>query len=192
MMTSLTPARRPENLSVRREPLLEILEQFAAARLKARVGATALRADLRFPDSSVDELVGALARLDRIPVREVLHDFGQFIAVTLLLPRAARQPAWHTLEVLAHLNDILSAGGGTLRLPANSVRTGVDEILLSYARGRHWCELTRGLAEAVAEHFGEHVEFTEPSCLNRRSAPQCRLFIRRVAVKRENSQSACA
>ena len=190
-MTSLTPARRPVKLSARREPLLEILEQFAAARLKARVGATALRADLRFPDSSVDELVGALARLDRIPVREVLHDFGQFIAVTLLLPRAARQPAWHTLEVLAHLDDILSAGGGILRLPVNSVRTGMDEILLSYARGRHWCELTRGLADAVAEHFGERVEFVEPSCLNR-SAPQCRLFIRRVAGKRENSQKACA
>ena len=175
----------------RREPLLEILEQFAASRLRARVGATALRADLRFPDSSVDALVSALARLDRVPVREVLHDFGRFIAATLLLPRAARQPAWRTLEVLGHLDDILSAGGGTLRLPANCVRTGMDEILLSYGRGRHWCALTRGLAEAVAEHFGERVEFVEPSCLNH-SAPQCRLFIRRAVVKRENSREVCA
>jgi len=191
MMATPTSDKRSPQLPARREPLLEVLEQFAAARLKARVGGAALRADLRFPDSGVDDLVAALARLDRVPVREVLHDFGKFIASTLLLPRVARQPAWRTLEVLAHLDDILSAGGGRLHLPASSVRTATDEILLSYGKGRHWCALTRGLAEAVAAHFGDAAEFTEPSCLNR-GASQCRLFIRRTVAAPATAEGACA
>ncbi len=170
------------------DPLAELLQQYASRELRAAV-AQAREGDgdpLRFPDTPVNEIVDGLAKLNHHPVRGVLHDFGRFIGATLIVPHASRQPVWKTLEVLAHAGDILRAtrlaqGDARPLFPDRAcTRTGPDELLMAFPRGRHWCHIARGMADAIAAHFGEKVEHTEPACLSR-GAAACHLFVRRVA-----------
>jgi len=166
------------------DPMIEVFQQFAAHEMRDAAARAKINSDgYFFPDTPLTEIIDGLSKLGRRPVREVLRDFGRFLATSLVLPHAGRQPAWRSLELLAHAGDILQVtrrGQGDSRplLPEQQpTRTGPDELLLAFPRGRHWCGIARGMAEAIGEHYGEQVTFSEPACLSRGGAA-CHLFVR--------------
>ena len=50
-------------------------------------------------------------------------------------------------------------------------------MVIDYASPRRLCQVAEGIARRLAEHFGERVEITQPTCMIR-GASQCSIRVR--------------
>jgi hypothetical protein len=171
------------------DPMLMEIQRYADHVIFENSGANFRPEDteFRYPDASVVEIIGELARLTHAPVKKILEDFGKFIADDMARqpgPAAAREPlsppASRTLSVLESVGTEMerAAKDGARPLPPQfrGRRTSVDEVMVAIEKGRHWCTILKSLVDELGEKFDEPIEWCETGCLNE-GDDACHLFV---------------
>lgn len=147
------------------------------------VGTTAYRPDAAYPDEDLVGLVLACARRSEQRVDEVLTAFGRYAAPGLLDTFGAFvAPEWRTHDLVLNTERVIHRAvrlqeptAAPPRLTA-SRRSG-EEISVVYTSPRRLCAFGKGLIFGIAEHYGEEVSITEPTCMHLGDA-QCELIVR--------------
>jgi len=136
-----------------------------------------------YPDAEAVQLLQSIADSTGHPIREVIEQFGRFLA-PLLVKVAGRHidPAWRTLDLIEHTERIIhemirSTNPGARPPVLETLRPSVEEVQLVYSSQRQLCPLAIGLMQGLAEHYQETIEIEEPSCM-RRGDPFCSFVIR--------------
>ncbi len=125
-----------------------------------------------YADADLGALVDALAaRLGR-PPDDVVRWLGR-AAMPQLAKAHEEFFAAHTgtVSFLLTLNDIIHAEVRKLYdvalLPQFEFTVLPDGVDLAYRSARRLCSLAEGFVEGAADHFGEHVELSQPECLKK-------------------------
>lgn len=168
------------------DPMLMEIQKFADHIIMENSGANFRPEDahFRYPDSTVVDIIGELARLTHAPVKKILEDFGRFVAEDL-----ARQPQRYgsperqavftsrTLAVLENVGSAMERSSHASAIPQfHGRRTSVDEVMVAIEQGRHWCTILKSFVDSLGEKFGEHIEWCETGCLNE-GDDACHLFV---------------
>jgi hypothetical protein len=126
-----------------------------------------------YDDSEALKLVGAASDALNVGPDDVLRWFGRS-ALPLL---AGAYPTFFeghgtTRSFLLTLNDIIHPEVRKL-YPGADVPTfdfdtsDPDGLTIGYRSGRKFCSFAEGLIEGAAEHFGQKVSMSQPSCMLR-------------------------
>lgn len=168
------------------------LEQFVAssggadawARVRAEAGIADAPAGAH-DDAQFAALVDAAGRALGVDRAALLEDFGRFLAPGLLRVREGLvDPAWRTLEVVAHTETCLHAAvraEDPLARPPRlrAIASAPNEVRIAYASRRRLCGVAVGIVRGLADHFGERVEVTQPRCVGRGDTA-CEIVARRL------------
>ena len=136
-----------------------------------------------YPDEHLSALVSAAARQLGTPEPVILEAFGRFIVPTLLrVYGPLLDPSWRTLDVIEGTEETMHRAvrlrDPTASPPALAARReGPDVVVIDYASPRLLCQVAEGIARGLAEHFGERVEITQPTCMMR-GASRCSIRVR--------------
>lgn len=138
-----------------------------------------------YPDSDAVALVDAAASVTGLSQAEVMEDFGEFLAPSLLgLYRTLVQPEWKTLDLLEHTeqtihNVVRARNPGARPAELQAVRTAPDLVDLTYTSKRRMCAVAKGILKGMATHFGERIAITETLCMHDGGAA-CQMEVRVV------------
>ncbi|MDB4908931.1 MAG: Heme binding domain protein [Gemmatimonadetes bacterium] len=145
--------------------------------------------DVQVADEVIVAAVVRAAALAETPVPEVLRSFGNFLAPALLRVYSPLvKPEWRTLEVIENTEERIhtavrikdpSAGPPYLK----SRRVADDEVLIHYTSPRKLCMVAEGIAQGLADHFGETVVISQPECMLRGNA-RCLVSVRLQGLRR--------
>ncbi|HEU0298667.1 MAG TPA: heme NO-binding domain-containing protein [Longimicrobium sp.] len=136
-----------------------------------------------YPDGEAAALVSAASAATGVPARDILEDFGTFIAPDLLeMYRSLVRPEWRTLDFLEKTEEtihrVVRLNDAAARPPElRCERTAGDEVLVRYASARRMCGVAIGIVRGVAAHYGECVEIVERRCMHR-GDPECEIVVR--------------
>ena len=136
-----------------------------------------------YPDGEAVAIVGAASEATGVPAGEILEDFGRFITPDLMgMYRSLVKPEWRTLEFLENTEEtihrVVRIKDATAKPPEiRCERLAANEVVVRYTSQRRMCAVARGIARGVADHYGEAVEISEPSCMLRGDA-ECRIHVR--------------
>lgn len=120
-----------------------------------------------YPDEQLMAIVDAAVSMTGTPVNEILEDFGEFLAPSLLsMYRALIRPEWKTAELLLHTEATIhtvvrmkNPGAEPPHLRFES--TGPDSLVFFYNSPRRLADVARGIIRGVADHYGETVIIDE-------------------------------
>jgi predicted hydrocarbon binding protein len=136
-----------------------------------------------YPDAEAVALISTASAATGVPVREVLEDFGAFIAPDLLrMYRSLVRPEWRTLDFLEKTEETIHRAV-RLKDPAakppeiRCERTAADEAVIRYASARRMCGVAVGIIRGVAAHYADPVQIDEPRCMHR-GDPECEIRVR--------------
>jgi hypothetical protein len=135
-----------------------------------------------YPEPEFHALIATVAQLSGISDQHLLEDFGRFTAPDFLaVYRALLKPDWRTLDLLERIEEtihpIVRTNNPGATPPVLKIhRPTATQLEIRYDSPRQLCALGKGLIHGVADHFGEQVTITEPTCL-RRGDPECHLII---------------
>jgi len=138
-----------------------------------------------YPDAEAVGLLESIAAHLGEPLDRTLARFGEFLAPHLVkVAGPLLDPAWRTLDVLEHTEQLIHAMVRTTQPGAEppvleAVRVGPAELHLVYSSRRRLCLLATGLVRGIARHFGEKVVIEEPGCMLR-GDPFCSFVIRSI------------
>lgn len=159
------------------------LRDFAIKRVGAEGWSTALeRAGVpgkvhllseTYPDEELVALLGALVDATGEPLGAVLEQFGTASVPGLLRTYGSfLDGGWRTLDVVEHTERVIHRtvrlqhpGADPPRLRAE--RSSNDEVRILYASPRRLCAFGIGVVRGIADHYGERVEITQPTCMLR-------------------------
>jgi len=136
-----------------------------------------------YPDADAAAIVGAASQVTGVPAGDIMEDFGRFIAPDLLaMYRALVKPEWRTLEFLENTEETIHR---VVRIKDKAAkppeirceRVSPAEVVIHYASHRKMCSVARGIARGVADHYGEKIDISEPSCMLRGDA-ECHIHVR--------------
>jgi predicted hydrocarbon binding protein len=137
-----------------------------------------------YRDSEIFKLTTTASRITGLPVPAILEDFGEFIAPDLLqMYGSVINPNWKTLDVIEHTEDEIHSVVRLHNTDAHPpdlkcVRTSEDVVILHYSSQRKMCDVAKGIAKGLAQHYGESVSISESSCMHK-GDPTCTIQIRR-------------
>lgn len=125
-----------------------------------------------YPDADMGSLVGAASDLLGLPPGTIVRWFGRR-AIPLLSERYPDFFEGHTSarSFLLTLNSIIHPEVRKVYpgadVPVFDLLASDDPWTLSigYRSARKMCALAEGFIEGSADHFGEHVEIEQPSCM---------------------------
>ena len=128
-----------------------------------------------YPDEEFVRLLEALSRQSGKSDRETLRWFGQ-LSMPFLAQRYAEFFTAHTSlrSFLLSLNDVIHAEVRKLypgaEVPVFEFETPAgaaahDTLIIHYRSKRRLCQLAEGFIAGAADHFGEQVTVTQPSCM---------------------------
>ncbi|HJU89980.1 MAG TPA: heme NO-binding domain-containing protein [Gemmatimonadaceae bacterium] len=151
------------------------------------VGTKAYLATAVYPDAEIVALVGAAVKLTGLPAGKLLHDFGEFMAPTLIgTYKAFVKPEWKTLDLLENTERTIhkvvrmkDAGAQPPHLRAT--RPSTDEVIIEYDSPRKMCDVAKGIVKGVAAYYKEGVVITEAECMNT-GGKRCRISVRTNGV----------
>ena len=138
-----------------------------------------------YPDAEVVSLVVAASAMTGLSVSEVLEDFGEFIAPSLIrMFGHLLWPEWKTIDVIDNTERTVHAVvrvKDPLAKPPNlqTVRSGKDQVTLVYASPRQMCALAIGIGKGLAKHFNEKLDVTQTMCMHK-GAPKCEIVFRKI------------
>lgn len=138
-----------------------------------------------YPDSEAFALVGAAAEALGMSEAEVQTDFGAFIAPGLLriYRNSLIAKSWKTLDLIEHteemIHTVVRIRNPGARPPELRVTRSGDEAVILYESARRMCAFAKGILAGVADHFGEHIEISESTCMHE-GDPACTLHVRLV------------
>lgn len=139
-----------------------------------------------YPDDDMIALVGAASRTLDLPAETILEEFGKFIAPSLVgLYRTLVKPEWKTLDLLENTEQTIhtvvrARNRGARPAKLQVVRTGENSVDLTYHSERRLCAVAKGIVQGVATHYGETVEITETTCMQK-GAKACKMEVKVVA-----------
>lgn len=137
-----------------------------------------------YSDDEVLALVGAAHRLLKLPVADILEQFGEFLAPDLLrLYGRLLESGWKTLDVVENTERLIHAavrvGNPGARPPVlECIRSSADELQVIYSSERQLCCLAKGIIKGLAKHFQERVQVVDDACMLN-GDPFCALLITR-------------
>jgi hypothetical protein len=136
----------------------------------------------KYPDSEVSALVGGLAGTMGKDVQELLAEFGKFIAPTLMsVYKPFIKPEWKTLEMIEHTEANIHRAARINDPSATPPRLQVRrvnprQVVIIYDSERKLCSVAKGIAQGVAEHYGEKVEISDLACMLK-GKPSCTIAV---------------
>ncbi|HKG93513.1 MAG TPA: heme NO-binding domain-containing protein [Gemmatimonadaceae bacterium] len=138
-----------------------------------------------YADEELTSVVEADSRATGRPVSEVLSDFGEFIAPTLLSVYAPFVHAdWRTLDLIEHTEATIHTvvrlrdrGAAPPYLQAR--RVSPNEVVVEYTSPRRLCMVAEGIARGIARHYAESIEITQPECMLR-GGERCVIEVRKM------------
>jgi len=175
--------------------ILSELKRYTEARLgatawprllkKAGVPGAQYLANETYADRDVVAIVGAASAMAGMEAQAILEDFGEFIAPNLLeIYGPLIRPEWRTLDVILNTERnvhtvvrIQSHGAAPPELKC--VRTGPDEVVLTYDSPRKMCGVAKGIGRGLARHYKETIEILESACMLN-GAPACIISFKRI------------
>ncbi|HKQ20144.1 MAG TPA: heme NO-binding domain-containing protein [Candidatus Eisenbacteria bacterium] len=176
--------------------ILSELKRFVEARhgaptwplLLERAGAANARylANETYPDRDVAAIVEAVSAMTGVEEQAVLEDFGEFIAPDLLdVYSALIRPEWRTLDVILNTERTVHTvvrmrSQGAAPPELKCVRTGPDEVILTYDSPRRMCGVAKGIGRGLGKYFHEDIAIAESACMHK-GAPACVISFRRLA-----------
>ncbi len=125
-----------------------------------------------YPDEELVTLVGTASRLTGIPIPALLEDFGAFIVPGLVQMYGAHiKPEWSALDVIENTEEAIHTAVRRRNPEASppqlvATRTSPNEVVVKYTSKRKMCSVAKGIAQGVADHYGEPVRITESQCMN--------------------------
>jgi heme-NO-binding protein len=136
-----------------------------------------------YDDGQAMKLVATASEMTGKPAGDILESFGEFIAPDLLNMYGAQvNPAWKTLELLEHTEEVIhrmvrmrSPGAAPPELRVE--RVGPDEVVVHYTSKRHMCSLAKGIARGLGAHYGQALVMREPACMLKGDAA-CRIHVK--------------
>jgi hypothetical protein len=140
-----------------------------------------------YPDSDVVALVNTASEVTGLSSTDILEDFGQFIAPSLLgMYRTLVQPEWKTLDLLEHtertIHSVVRARNpGAKPAELQAERRAPDVVDLTYRSQRRLCSVARGIMRGIAQHYGEEIAIEETRCMHR-GDEVCLMEVRVVAT----------
>jgi hypothetical protein len=146
------------------------------------------RMDAAYSDEEWQKLLGAAVQLAAKPAQEVELAFARYAGEELTRRMAGFfQGCSGTLEFIKRQPNIHNMMSSSVRdakarqqiTDKFRVESGDGETITHYASPNRHCTLYRGLALAVADHYRERIEITEPRCM-KRGDPACEIHVRCV------------
>jgi hypothetical protein len=124
------------------------------------------------PDGDFIELLERAARARRMPVDDVLRDFGVFTAEQTF-PRLypaffeiARDTRTFLLGVEDRIHELVRATIPDARPPSLAVHpNGEHGVEILYSSPRRLCRLLEGLVLGTGQHYDEQVTVTQTDCM---------------------------
>jgi hypothetical protein len=138
-----------------------------------------------YPDLEAQALFESAAAFLKRPLVSLFEAVGEFMASDLLtIYEPLLDPQWRTLDLIENteqtIHTVVRRRDPGARPPElRCVRTGPDEVILTYASTRRMCGVAKGIARGVARSYGETVEIAEDQCMLR-GAGSCVIVIRRL------------
>ena len=139
-----------------------------------------------YPDEEVTAVVDAAALAWGQPVGEILEQFGQFIAPTLMsVYEPFIRAEWRTLDLIEHTERTIHTvvrmrDRGAAPPFLRPRRIGPTEVHIEYTSPRRLCMVGEGICRGVARHFGEQVDVSQTECMHR-GAEKCVIVVRLAA-----------
>ncbi len=129
--------------------------------------------DTGYPDEELEALLAAASRKTGATRSELLHDFGAFIAPTLMeLYRPLISGDWDLLDLLEHIEETIhrvvrlddpTAAPPRLRIE----RPDEDRVLIRYDSDRNMCELGVGIIHGLQREYRQAVAMEDLTCMKR-------------------------
>lgn len=139
-----------------------------------------------YPDAQMLALVEAASNILDLSQNEVLESFGTYLGKSLFTTyRPIIDPELRTIEFLEHvegsMHKVVRARNSQAHPPVlDCQKVGPDEITIGYSSERKLCAVARGMANGIAEHYGEKIEVSEDSCMHDGDA-QCLIRVKRLS-----------
>ncbi len=143
-----------------------------------------------YPDEEILALVSAASHKTGITIYELLVAFGKFIAPTLLKSYHRQiNPNWTLIDLLEQTESTIhkvvrlrNPGAKPPRLQIK--RVDENKLVIIYSSPRKLCGLALGIAQGLAEQFGEQIKISEEHCMLRGNHT-CEIEIERVNQSRQ-------
>jgi hypothetical protein len=135
-----------------------------------------------YADSQFVEAVLVAASQRRMPLADVLFEFGEWVVPPLLKVYGVFvESRWDLFDVLEHtevsMHRAVRLRDRAATPPTLSVlRVDADEVRIEYRSERRLCALARGIIAGLARHYDTEIELTEPNCMHR-GDPACILMV---------------
>ena len=135
-----------------------------------------------YPDSEIVAIVTTACHMTGRSMAEILEDFGTYLTPALVRTyRAFIKPQWRTLDFLEHteqsIHKAVRIRDRGAEPPALHVsRVSPTEVVIEYSSPRRMCAVARGIAQGVADHYGERVTITDRACMLR-GDPSCLISV---------------
>jgi hypothetical protein len=135
-----------------------------------------------YPDEEAVALLTAAAKRAEQPAAEMQEDFGRFVMADLVQVYGPMiKPEWNTLDLIvnteAMIHELIRRKNPEAKPPTlGCSRESADAVLISYSSPRRMCGFAKGLVHGVAEHYGEQIDVTESSCMER-GDPTCSIWV---------------
>jgi len=139
-------------------------------------------ADEVYPDLEAVRIVAAAADRTGKPLHELLGDFGEYLAPSLIERFVALiDPSWKTLDLLEHVEETIHTVIRASRVKADPPRLRCrrlsrTEVVVAYDSPRKMCSLAKGLIRGVAGFYGDSIVLDEPECMLKGDAA-CALIV---------------
>jgi len=144
-----------------------------------------------YPDSDLLSLVTAACQMTGMAAREILEDFGDFIAPDLIRQYSFLvKPDWTLVDFLCNteetIHKIVRFHPGVTPPQLVVRRVSDDRVTISYDSKRKMCALLKGIVKGSARHFNKSVSIVESRCMLQ-GDPECTVHVQVGAVKQETA-----
>ena len=135
-----------------------------------------------YPDEEAVKIVGAACEVTGLSAPDVLRAFGKFVAKDLMgIAAPLLQDGWTSLDVIEHTEETVHSvvrldNPGAEPPKLQVTRDSDSQVTLVYSSERKMCDIAKGIAEGLGEHFGETISVSEDGCMND-GAGQCKIII---------------
>lgn len=141
-----------------------------------------------YPDRDLLSLVTTACQVTGLAPKEILEDFGDFIAPDLIRQyQFLIRPEWDLVDFLCNTEETIHkvlrfhAGVTPPRLVVK--RVADDRVTISYNSQRKMCGLLKGIVKGAARHYNKEVGIMESSCMLQ-GDPECTVHVQVQPAKK--------
>ena len=138
--------------------------------------------DSGYPDEELEALLAAFSAKTGTGRKELLREFGRFVAPTLLdLYRPLLQPEWDLFDLLEHVEEtihrVVRLDDPTALPPSLRVdRPGKERVVIHYDSERKMCDFAKGIVDGLQAEYTQEVAIQDLACMHR-GDPECTIEV---------------